>query len=507
VAAPTLVGATLSVWLLENQLGIPDASPVYLVAVVAAALLSGTLGAIVTAVVGILTYDYLFTEPYGTFAISDPGEWLSLALLLFVGLVVGQLAALQRAQTATATTREREARELFGLSRALATRSSTRAALPGIAELLRAATGMRMVSIALGADDAAEREVARAGGQPPGPAAGLLHVLRRAPGSEPAAWVRVHSGPARGQGAAARLDTYRVRIEAGGETLGSIWSVRERAADRPDRSATRLLSAAADQVGQLLVQDRLAQEARDAEIARQSDALKSALLQSVSHDLRTPLAAIRAAAGTLRPTSAVDDEGRAASAATIERQVQHLDRLVSNLLDLGRIEAGALRAELDVFELDDLVGRTVQRFEPSLAGRSVTVDVPPLAVRVDAVLLDQALSNLVDNAIKFAPASAPLRLAARVPDEDFVSLLVEDGGPGVPEALLPRIFDPFYRVRGDRSAAAPSRGTGLGLAVVRGVVEAMGGRVEARRSELGGLAVELSLPAAVVPAGLATARQ
>ncbi len=512
VALPTLVGATALVWLLEERVGIPNASPVYLIAVVAAALLSGTAGGVATAVMGIATYDYLFTEPYHTFTISDPGEWLSLALLLFVGLVVGQLAALQRAQTVTATAREREARELFQLSRALATRSSTREALPDLAELLRAATEMRSLWIALGEDDAAERVATRAGEAATGrgagtPTSGLHQVLRRMPGDEPARWVRVHTGMGgRSMAATAPLETYRVRIEAGGDALGSIWALRDRSAALPDRSATRLLGAAADQIGQLLVQDRLATEARDAEIARQSDALKSALLQLVSHDLRTPLAAIRAAAGSLRPESGLDDEARAASAEAIERQVRYLDRLVANLLDLGRIEAGALRADVDVFELDDLVGQAVERFGGPLHDRPMIIDVPPLAVRVDPVLLGQALLNLLDNAAKFAPAAATVRITASRDDSGMVRLIVEDGGPGVPEAAQERIFDPFVRI-GDRDHGggrnpAPARGTGLGLAVVRGLVEAMGGRASAQRSELGGLAIELLLPAASVPAEL-----
>ena len=123
----------------------------------------------------------------------------------------------------------------------------------------------------------------------------------------------------------------------------------------PDRTETRLLAAAADQIGQALAHDRLAADARAAEIARQSDALKSALLQSVSHDLRTPLATIRAAAGTLRPGSGLSAEDQQESADAIDREVEYLNRLVTNLLDLSRIEAGALLAERDVFELDDLV--------------------------------------------------------------------------------------------------------------------------------------------------------
>src|SRR6185436_11453234 len=281
---------------------------------------------------------------------------------------------------------------------------------------------------ALGPDDAGERVVAQAGGSgpsgggvpgtvAPSVAAGSLQwQLRRMPGDEPARWVRIHNPPPVGRIREAldrgEAETYRVRIEASGRTLGTIWATRDRRRGVPDRSATRLLSAAADQVGQALALDQLAAEAGAAEVARQSDALKSALLQSVSHDLRTPLATIRTAAGTLRPDSDLDEDGRRASAAAIEREVGRLDRLVANLLDLGRIEAGELRADLDVFELDDLAGRTLDRLGPRLAGHDISVDVPAIPVLVDPVFLDEALTNLLENALRFTESDSTIRVSA-----------------------------------------------------------------------------------------------
>lgn len=523
VAAPALAAASALVWLLETR-GVPNASPVYLLPVVLTALVSGTAGGLSVAVAGMLLYDFFFTHPFGTLVISDPGEWLSLVLLLFVGLVVGQLTALQRARTLTAEAREREARELFLVSRALATRESTTAVLPEIAELLRRAADMTALWIALGVDDAAERIAAESG--PHGQTGGLSWQLRRLPGEQPAEWVRIHapgagrsrSGPEGARPAAA--ERFRIKIEAGGRSLGSIGSSRPRAAGLPGRSATRLMSAAADQIGQALAQDRLGAEARAADVARQSDALKSALLQSVSHDLRTPLATIRAAAGSLQPDSDLDEDGRRASAAAIEREVERLDRLVTNLLDLGRIDAGELRADLDVFELDDLVGRTLDRFGPRLAGHHVRADVPPVPVLVDPVFLDEALTNLLENALKFTEPSSTIRVAVGAADPvgaatagtaagsaaaavDVVRLVVEDDGAGVPDEALGRLFQKFYRAPAAGARGRP--GTGIGLAVARGLVQAMGGEVRARRSELGGLAVEMDLRRARLPAAMTPA--
>ncbi len=498
VALPALAAATALVWLLEERLGVLNASPVFLLAVVVTALLAGTAGALAAAVASILIYDFLFVHPIHTLAISDPGEWLNLMLLLFVGLVVGQLTAMERSRTLQAEAREREARELFLISRSLATRASTNVVLPEVAGQLRRAGQLASLWIALGPDDAGERVVAMSGDAPP-PGRPLHWVLRRMPGDEPARWIRIHTGGRGGGQERERHAAYRIRIEAGSQTLGSIWATRQSGLGHPGRSETRLLSAAADQIGQALAQDRLAAAAGAADVARQSDALKSALLQAVSHDLRTPLATIRTAAGTLRPDSGLDDPGRALSAAAIEREVARLDRIVANLLDLGRIEAGALRAETDVFELDDLVGRTIDRMAANLGGNELQLDLEATPILVDPVFLDEALTNLLENAVKFAGPSAPIRVTSTAA-ADRVRLVVEDGGPGVPEDAFERVFEAFYRAVppqiGERA------GTGIGLAVVRGLVAAMDGRTRAYRSQLGGLAVEMDLPLARLPADL-----
>ena len=502
VMLAALVLTTLAVAALEGALRIPDASATYLLAVVSVAVVFGTPAAVATAFGSFLLYDFLFVSPTGALLVADPEELLNLLLLLALGIVVGQLAGMQRARAETALLRERQARTQYRVGMELATATTTRSALPALVRIIAAEVEAPRAWIGLGPDLGQERVAADSD-----PAARPLgstsyELLQRNPDDDSVAWVRVHdarasSSPARDPGGV----TFRCPIAASGIPLGSLWVVRRRVDGPPGRGHTRLLAAAADQVGQALERDRLAQEVTGAEIARRSEAAKTALLDSVSHDLRTPLASIRAAAGSLMdPDVRLDEDARRARAAAIDAQAARLNRLVSNLLDMSRIEAGDLHARLEVFPLDDVVQAGVERTVGELGGRRVSIaipeELPPVAV--DAILFDQVLTNLLENAVRHTPPDAPIRVAGALTPSGMVRLRVEDGGPGVPAAAVEHVFDKFYR--GPAPAGGSRIGSGLGLAVVRGFVEAMGGSVTARPSELGGLAVDVELRAARQPA-------
>jgi two-component system sensor histidine kinase KdpD len=287
-------------------------------------------------------------------------------------------------------------------------------------------------------------------------------------------------------------------MEQAGRPIGSLWAAYEPGNSLPDAPTTTLLRVAADLVAQALAHDRVEEETRRAEIAQQSDALKSALLESVSHDLRTPLASIRASAGTLMdPDLALDPAEVRASAASIDREAQRLNRLVGNLLDLSRIEAGVLRVAEDALDLEDVVSGAISLVEARAGLRRIEVVGDEGAVIGDPILLEEALVNLLDNAIRHTPEGSAIRISTgRGAGPGMARLTVEDSGPGVPDEALPRIFDRFFRAGSRRS---PGTGMGIGLAVVRGFVEAMGGLVGARRSALGGLAIDVDLRAAVIP--------
>jgi two-component system sensor histidine kinase KdpD len=500
---------TLAVAVLEDRLRIPDASATYLLAVVAIAVAFGTPAAVATAIGSFLLYDSLFVSPTGALIVANAEELLNLLLLLALGVVVGQLAGMQRDRAETAVLRERQARTQYQVGRELATTMTARAALPALVEILRSEVDATRAWVGLGPEVAQERVVANSG--PPGRSPGRpavpasYELLQRRAGDESTAWVRVHDK---------RLSSteprdpvgvcFRIPITAAGVPLGSVWLIRRRSIGPPGRGHTRVLAAAADQIGQALERDRLAEEATGAEIARRSEAAKTALLDSVSHDLRTPLASIRAAAGSLMdPNLSLDADARRERAASIDGQAERLNRLVTNLLDMSRIEAGDLHARLEVFPLEDLVRATVERMAGQLGGRTVSISMPPELppVAVDAIFMDQVATNLLENAIRHTPPDVSIRVLGAVTSAGTVRLCVEDGGPGVPAAALDRVFDKFYRVPETRERSR--RGSGLGLAVVRGFVEAMGGRVTARASDLGGLAVDVELQAIPNPTPLA----
>ena len=503
-----LAVATVVVAILESSpIGLLDASPVYFVAVVVAGSLFGTVTALATAIASFVLYDLLFTNPHLTLVVSDPKELLDLILFLVLAVVVGRLSALGTERAAEASRRAAESSALFAISRILATAPDSETAAPQVAELLVRDAALERVWI-VNERGQRSRVVADTGGGKALPGSSIVTALVRSPGETPAHWVRAHephapetkrsadtSRPAHGG------PIVRVRMEADGVPIGSLKAMLPPGASEPDRVTTRLLALAADQLALAIRRDDLRREATEVEIARRADALKSALLDAVSHDLRTPLASIRAAAGSLAdPDVAIDAPSARATAAAIDAEADRLDRLVREVLDLSRIEAGSLRPELEPLVLADAVGPVVERLRLILGDRPITIsipdDLPP--IRADAVLLDGLVTNLVENVARHTPPPAPLEISA-TEDRGRVRLAVDDGGPGVSAAERDRLFEKFHRL--PAAVEGSRRGLGLGLAIVRGMTEAMGGTVGAEQSSLGGLRIEVDLPtAAAVPA-------
>jgi two-component system sensor histidine kinase KdpD len=501
--------ATVLVAVLESSpIGLLDASPVYFVAVVVAGSLFGTLPAVVTAIASFLVYDLLFTQPRLTLVVSDPKEWLDLVLFVVLAVVVGRLSALGSERAAEASRRAAESSALFAISRILATAPDIETAAPQVAERLVWDESLDRVWI-VNERGGRSRVVADSRAGSPLPSSSIVTALVRTPGDAPAHWVRAHEPrppELSGRGQESTRSGHggpilRVRMEADGVPFGSLKATLVAGTAGPDRATTRLLALAADQLAIAIRRDDLRREATEVEIARRADTLKTALLDAVSHDLRTPLASIRAAAGSLvDPDVAVDTASARATAAAIDVEADRLDRLVREVLDLSRIEAGSLRPELEPLVLADAVGPVVDRLRPILGNRPITISIPDELppVRADAVLLDGLLTNLVENVARHTAPPAPLQISASA-EGGRVRLAVDDGGPGVPAAERDRLFEKFYRL--PAAAESSRRGLGVGLAIVRGMTEAIGGTVNAEASAIGGLRIEIDLPAdAAVPA-------
>ena len=436
-----------------------------------------------------MVYDLLFTEPRLSLVIADPvrtAELVPRADRRAGGRATAALGASEPRRPTAARPGERL------LCSRLATADST--ALTRSSPVSCSAVPLARVWVTL---DTTGRDRPLADtGTGPVPSSTVVTTLVRMPGDEPARWVRAHEpGPRRETDRSTGV--IRVTMEAEGVVTGWLWGSLPPGGSGLDTVPTRLLSLAADQIALALRRDRLREDAVRVEVARRSDAFKSALLDSVSHDLRTPLASIRATAGNLAdPASDLSPEQVRSAAEAIDAEVERLDRIVRSVLDLSRIGSGTLSPELEVHDLTALVDAAVDRARPVLGERSIHVSHPadPPLVLVDAVLLDTAIANLLDNIARHTPPATNVEVSVDRPPGDRVLLTIEDDGPGVAAADLDRIFDRFQR--GPGAGAGARRGLGIGLSIVRGMSEAMGGTATAGQSRLGGLAVTLALPAA-----------
>ena len=495
LAGISLAVATALAAILESPtIGMQDASPVYLIAVVITGSAFGTGPAITTAIAASLLYDVLFTAPRFSFAIADPREWLDLLLFLFVAIAIGRLVAVQHRRTEEAGRREREAASLFGMSRVLATAPSTEeAAAEIVRRLTRDAHLERSWIISMTAGQA--RVIADSDPGSPPPDASVAATLVHLRDDDAVRWVRLHEHRHTDRGSVAgEYEQVTVRLEADGVELGTLVGTRERAAGLPGFEESRILALAADQIALALRRDQLRRAATELEIAREGDTLKTALVDSVSHDLRTPLASIRAtASGLADPDVPWSEEASREAAVLIDAEAARLDRLVRGVLDLSRIESGALHPDLEPHDLASIAEAVIDRVRPGLGDHTVKSDIPGSLppVLVDAVLLDVVITNLIENAVVHGGPGTAVRLDARAGRGEWVALEVNDSGHGVPDAELPRLFDRFHRVK--RSGEGSRRGLGIGLSVVKGLCEAMGGSVSAQRSPMGGLALTVSL--------------
>lgn len=443
----------------------------FIVPVVVATAVGGAVAAVVAVCAGFVAYNALFTTPYLTLAVADPGDVIGLVVFVVVGAVTAMIVTLRQREAEAARRREKEALALYELSRSFV-EGDLQVALDATVEAVRDLFAAASVAIVTALLDDDLEVIAEAGSPLPD------SILQRLRAAERYDW----SGRL-------PLDEHVVPLLAGARSVGFLVVV----GDVPE-PGLRLLSVFANNVALALHRAELAAEATRVEVLEETDRVRSALIRSVSHDLRTPLASIIAAGEDLAEEELdLSPADRRLLADTVAEEGQRLNRLVTNLLDLSRIESGRLELRREAVELRELV-------DGALAGRGLAVTVelddglPPLWV--DPLLIEQVLRNLVENAERHAGSIPEVVVRGRCEDRMAV-VDVEDRGPGVPDTLKERIFVPFHQVGG---GSRPSH-SGVGLAICKAYVEAHDGAIDVVDTPGGGATFRVTVPLARVPSG------
>ncbi|MCG5244777.1 sensor histidine kinase [Methylorubrum extorquens] len=480
--------------LLEPSTGVENADLMLLTAVVAVAVRWGLGPSLAAVVAASLSYNFFFLPPVYTFTIADPTNVAAFLLFTLVAVLVSNLAARARLSAVVSQGRAKATERLFGFSRKLAACGTLDDVLWATSAQVAAMLRVRVVLLLPDAQTVAVRA-----GYPP---EDMLDEADLAA----AQWAFDNERPA-GRGADTLPGAKRLFLpmRTGRGTIGVIGLDADGTGPILTPEGRRLLDALADMGALALERVRLVEDLDRAERAAETDRLARALLTSISHDLRTPLASVLGAASTLRDLDgALPVEAKAELLTTIIEESERLNRFIVNLLDMTRLEAGAVAPNLAPQDVAETIDTALRRTQKILAGHRVAVEIAPdlPTLRLDPVLFEQVLVNLLDNAAKYAPEDSTVTLRARR-DGRTVRIEVLDEGFGLPEADVERVFDKFYRVRkSDRVRA----GTGLGLAISRGFVEAMGGTVTAgnRRDRLGAaFTVTLPVPARTTPRDIA----
>lgn len=491
VGVTTLVGLPLRSFIDPTNLVM-----LYLLAVVLAAVRLGRNPAVLVSLLGVLAFDLVFVPPYNTFAVADAQFVLTFIALLGVGVLISTLTARAREQTRAAQERANQTRTLYELSRDLSmVLDPADVARTVMTHIERVFRGNATILLANGQhlEPALDSSTFELGGNERDAAARVCEQGQPVgPGTETGGAVKGTYLPlCSTQGVVGVLGFQPVLpVPNAGE--GSEAALSADQAGPLALEQWRLLEAFASLTAQALTRIELTREARQAQLLRESEKLQAALLNSISHDLRTPLASITGALSSLRDDAAyLDEAARALLVNTAWEQADRLDDFVGNLLDITRLEAGVRKVRPELCDAQDLVGVALERLGDRLEGRDLVLEVPDALppVPMDLPLMVQALVNLLDNALKYSPPDRPITVRAEAAAPEL-RVTVVDEGPGIPEEDAGRIFDKFYRVQ--RSAEVT--GTGLGLPISKGIVEAHGGRIWAANQPGGGAAFTIVLP-------------
>lgn len=485
-AVAVVAAATGLSWLMFPFVDPANLIMTYLLGIVVIATRYGRGASVLASAASVAAFDFFFVPPHLTFVVADTQYVMTFAVMLLVGLVISGLTLRIRRQAEAARQREQRTAALYAMSRELAGTGAVED-LVGIA--------VRHIADVFGAEIAvllpdAEGRLAASPLEGGGFAVDENDL-------ELGRWVIEHRRPA-GLGTATSASARALYLPLLGHrgALGVV-SVRPRQRDAlRTPEPLRQLETFVNQTALALERARLADEAQEARVRAETERLRSALLTSVSHDLRTPLAAITGAATTMLDSGApLDQRVQRELLESIRDEAERLNRLVQNLLQMTRLESGALQLHRDWHPLEEVVGAALGRLTRSLGDRRVTVSLPPdlPLVAIDDVLIEQVLLNLLDNAVKHTPPDSAIRIIATATDRK-VTVEIADHGPGLRAGEEDRVFEKFYQA-GPRTR----QGAGLGLAICRGIVEAHGGRIWAHNLPEGGVAFLFTLPLTAAP--------
>jgi two-component system sensor histidine kinase KdpD len=449
---------------------IPNLSIVFLLAVFVTAMSFGIWPAIYASVLSFLVYNFFFIPPLYTFTIAEPYELLALLIFLVVAVISSALAGRVREQARIAAARMRAMRRLYEFTRRLSGLATLDAVAEGAAGEVHASLG-RSVVVLLAQGD----EVVLTAAWPPEDALDAAAMTA-------ARWAYSHVEPAGADtGTLPIIPWYFVPLRIGAKTLGVIGVAKEQDTPPLDSETRALLDTLVEQTAAALERASLSREMVSAKTATETERVRNTLLASVSHDFRTPLSSILGSATSLLDYGdKLDAPAKNDLLGQIKKEAEDLDEMVRNLLAITRIDAGALELRRDWIDLREVAGRVVSAARRHGARQRIEIELPadlPL-VRADATLAEQAIGNVVANAIVHTPSETRVLLDANVAPHS-VALRVTDDGPGIPSDGLAHVFDKFAKggeSEGHASDGGP--GTGLGLAIAKGIMEAHGGAIK-----------------------------
>ena len=468
---------------LKRYFGVTNVGLVFLIAVLASAVRYGLWPSLFACIVAVLAFNFFFLPPLYTFTITDPENVVVLVTFAIVAVIASNLTARVRAQAIVAHERAAVTDSLYQFSRKLAGVFALDDLLWATSFQIAQMLKVRVVILL--------------------PENGLLTVRAGYPPddsldeSEIAAanWVGDHATPA-GRGADSLPGAKRLYLpmRTGRGTIGVIGLDNDKPGPLLSPEQRRLFDALADQAALAIERVELSEDIEKSRLAAETEKLRAALLTSISHDLRTPLSVILGAASSLKGLEAsLGADAHRELVATIQEEAERLNRFIANLLDMTRLESGAVAPKLEATDLGDVIGSALRRAGRILSGHPLKLVLAPdlPLVPLDPVLFEQVLFNLLDNAGKYATPGSTVEVAAEKIGGQ-VKVEIRDEGPGVPPEDLERIFDKFFRVQAsDRQRA----GTGLGLPIARGFVEAMGATIVAsHRTEPSGTIVTITIP-------------